>query len=553
LRRVGLVLLTLRRAGDALTPLERARELDPSDAAVCSLLGQIAEIQRDLHAAIQNYGSAAALEPENGRHHLRLGLALLNAGETEAALEHLGRSTELEPARAAAWTAYSKGLLRTRRIDRAYSAAQRAVQIAPTDGHAWRQLAAVAEARNDVRGALDALERAVALAPAQRAAGNRWQGAEEAGSSPAADRQMPSVQKEWLLYYGNLAIAHGETERGRIALQAASDLDPNDADLLHQLAQFHGSAERVALLQRAVALKPTEAAWRTELAELLVARGEHRPALDHLKQAIEAEPRRSAHWIALAHAYMEAGDDAAAEATLRRAEATVDPDAAIYVALGDLLSEQGRWDEALQAYIEAGRLAPSADYHTECGRCLQALGRFDEAREALEQALELEPTNARAATHLAEVHLLRDTQDGWKTAIKYARIATENAPGELAGYKVQARAALGGRWKDEVKSALEHAYAIAPDDPELHELQGWYYFHEGKNEIALLEAERAIEFDPESASAYYLQAQVLRRQQRFMEAIAALRTAVHLDRNFKEAIKELTALGLEALIHSGRK
>ena len=46
---------------------------------------------------------------------------------------------------------------------------------------------------------------------------------------------------------------------------------------------------------------------------------------------------------------------------------------------------------------------------------------------------------------------------------------------------------------------------------------------------------------------------MLRRQQRFMEAITALRTAVHLDRNFKEAIKELTALGLEALIHSGRK
>jgi LmbE family N-acetylglucosaminyl deacetylase len=38
-----------------------------------------------------------------------------------------------------------------------------------------------------------------------------------------------------------------------------------------------------------------------------------------------------------------------------------------------------------------------------------------------------------------------------------------------------------------------------------------------------------------------------------LEAIAALRKAVNLDRNFIEAIKELTVLGLEALINPGRK
>ena len=147
-----------------------------------------------------------------------------------------------------------------------------------------------------------------------------------------------------------------------------------------------------------------------------------------------------------------------------------------------------------------------------------------------------------------------DTHDGWKTAIKYARIATESAPGELAGYKVQARAALGGNWKkDELKAALEQAYAVDPNDPELHELQGWFYLKEGKIEMALLEAERAIEVAPHSAPASYLQAQVLRREQRFLEAIAALRKAVNLDRNFIEAIKELTVLGLEALINPGRK
>ncbi len=541
LRRVGLVLLAVGRAGDAMTPLERAQELAPSDATIVSLLGQTTAVHSTLHSAIQYYGRAVALEPDNGRHHLRLGLTLLEGGETEAALDHLGRATELEPARAAAWTAFSKGLLSTREVDRALSAAQRAVQLGPTDGTAWRQLAAALETRNDIRSALDALERAIAHAP----------------GGPTGTPQA----KEWLIYYAKLAIAHGETARGRTALQSASDLDPNDADLLHQLAQLHGPSERIALLQRAIELKPSNAMWRTQLADLLAARGEHRPALDHLERALEAEPHNVQHWLALARAHRQTGDDAAAEEVLERAKDNCDPDAELYIAHGDLLSAQNRWAEALQAYIEAQSLARAsgatnkelADRHADCGRCLLALGRYDEAQEALELALQHDSVHARAATYLAQGHMLRDPEEGWKSAIRYARIATQNAPTELAGYKLQARAALRGKWKQEFKTALEHAYAIAPEDPELHELQGWYYFQEGKTEIALVEAERAIEHDPQSATAYHLLAEVLKSQKRWTEAMTALRTAVRLDGNYTGAIKALTAIGLEALIHSNRK
>ncbi|HZG69812.1 MAG TPA: tetratricopeptide repeat protein, partial [Herpetosiphonaceae bacterium] len=365
LRRVGLILLRDGRAGDARTPLERAHELDPSDATVCSLLGQVDELQGDFATAIQSYSRAVALHPDNGRYHLRLGLAQLTQGQAETALEHLGRAAELEPARAQVWTAFSKALLKAGQLERAATCSSRAVQLGPEDGAAWRQHAAVAEAHNNIRGALEALERAVEHAP----------GAPE--------------DKEWLIYYANLAIANGETERGRDALQSASNLDPNDADLLHELAQLYGAGERLALLQRAVELKPDKAAWRTELARLLVDRGEHRAALDHLKRAIVAEPRQAGAWLALAQAYRQIGDDEAAEATLRRADAEAGPDAEIFIAMGRLLETQDRWEEALQVYIEAMQLHPTADRHTDCGRCLKVLGRYDEAEQALKMALDL--------------------------------------------------------------------------------------------------------------------------------------------------------------------
>ena len=541
LRRVGLVLLALGRAGDAMAPLERAHALAPTDATIVSLLGQSTAVHSTLHAAIQYYERAVALEPDNGRHHLRLGLGLLGSGETEAALEHLSRATELEPARAAAWTAFSKGLLATREVDRALTAAHRAVQLAPADGRTWRQFAAAQEAHGDIPAALDSLERAVANAP----------------GGPTGTPQA----KEWLIHYANLAIAHGEPVRGRTALQSASDLDPNDADLLYQLAQLHGPAERIALLLRAVELRPSCAAWRTQLADLLAARGEHRPALDHLEQAIEAEPDNVHHWLALARAYRQTGDDATAEEVLRRAEANCEPDAELHTALGDLLASQSRWAEALQSYIEAAGLKQAAgasgkeiaDCHADCGFCLQALGRLDQAQEVLELALNHDPVHPKAATYLAQVHMLRDPEEGWKNAIRYARIATQNAPTEIVGYKLQARAALRGKWTHEFKTALEHAYAIAPDDPELHELQGWYYFQEGKLEIALAEAEQAIEHDPQSATGYHLLAEILKSQKRWTEAMAALRTAVRLDGNYTGAIKALTSIGLEALMHGNRR
>ncbi len=531
LRRTGVILLALGRAGDAMPPAERAAELDETDATVQSLLGQGAEILGDLPRAVEHYSRAAILDPENGRYHLRLGTTLLARGETEASLDHLQRATELQPARAATWIALSQALAHGRQIERAWKAAQRAIQIAPNDGYAWRQLAAVAEEHGDYQTAIDALERAIANPP---------------------ERGGPQLTKQWLLHFANLAITHGKTERGRKALQAAADLDPRDADLLHQLAQFYAPNERILLLQRALELRPNKASWRTELANLLAARGDHRPAIEHLQRAIVAEPKNATHWIALSKAQMQTGDEAAAVKTLQRAQEEIEDQPELCDAFSALLAQQGRWNDALQKALQGLAMAPTADRHAQCGRCQQKLERWNEARRSLETALTLDNKHAAAATYLAEVYMESDPHEGWRKAIQLAEIATRNAPTEIGGFKVLARAALNGRWQEKLESALEDAKAIAPNDPELHELQGWYYFNAGKNDLAYAHAEQAIAFDSSSAKSHYLQAQILRREKRYLEAITALRTVVQIDGNFKDAIKELTALGLEALIHGGK-
>jgi tetratricopeptide (TPR) repeat protein len=530
LRRSSVVLLELGRAGDAMPQAERAADLDENDHTVQSILGQGAEILGDLVRAVAHYHRAATLDPDNGRYRLRLGAALLLRGETDASLEHLKRATELEPARAATWIAFSQALAHNRQLDYAQMAAQRAIQTGQNDGFAWRQFAAVAEEAGDFNTALDALERAIAYRP---------------------ERDGRGLTKQWLLHFANLAIKQGSFERGRKALQAAADIDPQDADLLHQLAQFHSPNERIALLRRALTLLP-KAAWRTELATLLAARGDHQPALEQLRQAIEAEPRNPVHWIALARAQQDIGDTAAASKTMEQATETNPNQAVLLDAWSVLLAQQGRWAEALYKATEALEIAPTADRWAQCGRCQQKLERWTEARRSLQTALDLDATHAAAATYLAETLMESNPNGAWRDAIRYAEIATEHAETEVAGFKVLARAALKGKWQGRLETALEQASALAPNDPELHELRGWRLFYDGKDDLALVEAEQAIAYDPRSANAYYLLAQIHKREQRYQQAIAALRMVVRLDGSFTEAIKELTQVGLEALIHGGK-
>jgi len=181
------------------------------------------------------------------------------------------------------------------------------------------------------------------------------------------------------------------------------------------------------------------------------------------------------------------------------------------------------------------------------------LERYDDAQHVLQSAIDQQEDHAPAHTLMAEVYLLRDPQGGWKAAINHARKATDLAPTDLAGYKLRARAALGGHWDDEVEAAIEHARALEPDDPELHELQGWYHLGQGNITLALEQARQAVEHDPNSASAHYLLGEVLKRDQRILEAIPVYRKVLELNGNYIGAFKELAALTVAALMSGNRK
>jgi superkiller protein 3 len=531
LRRLALTLLQARQLDEAVTISTHAAALAPTDPLVASIQGQLAEQRGDIHQAVQCYARAVALDPEAGRHHLRLGAVLLQAGEIEVALDHLEQATQLEPARGAAWMLLSRALLRVRQPDRALSAAQRAIQLSPGDGATWRQLAAAAETSGQIEVALEAFERATTL----------------------------QANKLWLTAYADLALAHDRDARGRAALQQAAQIDPNDAELAHRLALLSQGQERISYLERAIQLDPANVAWRGELARLLATRGQHRAAITHLAQTVDADPHTPAHWTALAEALLRSGDDGAAETNLRRGLEFTPGSAALWLALGNLLATRRQWIEAFESFVHAAECERSATAYAGQGHCLLALyqqapGRpanLDQARDVLLRAVELDAQDAEAWADLGRTAFL---QGRWKEAIRDARRAVALSPTLVDAYRTVAESALElkGDWINDAHDALEHALAIEPDAPDLHALLGWAYFAEGAYEEALHAAQVAIRNAPDEATYYLLEAYALRRLRRFKEAIEALRKAVKLNRNYREALQELMTLTSELFMQGER-
>ena len=173
-----------------------------------------------------------------------------------------------------------------------------------------------------------------------------------------------------------LALAIGHHQNGRWA-EAESiyrqilALQPEHADALHLsgLIAYHqgDNARAVALIARAIQIRPLEASYHYNLGVLFQAETQFEGAAACYRQALAIKPD-----------YLE-----------------------VFPNLGAVLHEQGRFDEALICYRQA--LAIKPDYavaHCNMGFTLQGQGKIDEAIACYLQALRINPDYAEACCNL---------------------------------------------------------------------------------------------------------------------------------------------------------
>jgi len=200
-------------------------------------------------------------------------------------------------------------------------------------------------------------------------------------------------------------------------------------------------------------------------------------ALRFCQSALEIDPRYARAWAIVAHCQARLHRRGRSEETgLSAAEKALalDPGLAeAHSARGAVLTELGRYDEALAAHEEALRLEPdSFEVRHNLGMTCLYLGRYQDAGEHYEHAGQLFETGYSSLAFAATSYRLLGRHDAFKAA---ARRALDRIEKEIALHPDNAHALVFGVYvlaqlgeKERADDWASRALIIEPDDPTNH-------------------------------------------------------------------------------------
>lgn len=195
------------------------------------------------------------------------------------------------------------------------------------------------------------------------------------------------------------------------ALQRALEFSPDLAETQHALASFHLFIDRnlapaEVAARKAVALDPNSAMIHMSLGMILSTAGKHVEARAMLRRARELDPLFPLMFANSSNVALKAGDPAEAIEFASQAIA-INPEFWVgYLHLGKAQQALGNYEEALEAFANAGKLSgdSSSRAASERASILITLGREDEARELLEQLLGRSVEHNVPPLHIALVY-----------------------------------------------------------------------------------------------------------------------------------------------------
>ena len=325
-----------------------------------------------------------------------------------------------------------------------------------------------------------------------------------------------SVPPERFVADLNRAIALHQQNRlaeAEPVYRALLRLDPNHFDVVHLLGTLlrrtGALTESMALLDRAVAMRPQSAAAQLNRANALMDRGSFADAQAGFARAIALKPDYAEAYHGRAVALLELGNP---QQALRDAEAAVklkpgQPDAAL--TLGRSLAAADRLPEARSLFLALLAQRPAwPEAMLELGRVLNREGHHGQAAEVLSRAAQLDPRRAAIAFELALV--LRDlgrTQQAL-AAVEQA-LALDPALAQAHGLRGDL---LNEQDRlDEALLSYDEAVRLAPRAPQALSARGHALSELGRRADAAASYEAALALAPHDASALY----GLSRQRRF--------------------------------------
>ena len=363
--------------------------------------------------------------PRNARALIGLALVALAGRQTEAAVCLAQAAATAAPNLPAAHVAFGQALRAGGHFDSAKDAYETALRLDPADPLALLGLAELELAAGRVQKAISRYRVALGLhpglVPALLGLGHAL------GCAGRFDKALPLFENVLALRPG-MAEAHfaaafaldrlKRTFEAESAVRRAIALRPafaaawvNLGCLLRQQGRML-HAERA--LRHAVRLRPDLVSGWLNLALLARDAGLLDRAASLLRRAFWLDPARPETHLAWARLCLARRDFAGARGWLRWAFARAPRDEEAHNTFGILLHSEGRFAEAVPAFVRAERLG-SVPATSNRGNSLLDMGRMEEALAAHQSAVDRQPDHPGARYNLALTQLrMGHWREGWR-------------------------------------------------------------------------------------------------------------------------------------------
>ena len=166
------------------------------------------------------------------------------------------------------------------------------------------------------------------------------------------------------------------------------------------------------------------------------------------------------------------------------------------------------------------------DAHKDKGMAYKQEGRFPEAIAEFESALESDPDDHFALTHLAHIYL---RQGKLRESNRFIDRALKVYPGNPFAHSIRGEILFKEGNMDEAATVFEETLNLKADDKYAHSKLGVIYRMQGKTDQAISILERGLEIDPDDPSLHHALGDVYIRLGRDEDAIAEYQKAIDID------------------------
>ena len=514
---MGLVLAQNGEDERATAEFREAVRIRPDFADAHANLGAVLTLT-DVEEAIGELEKAVSLDPGLLKAQFNLAEAYGNSPSHGVAkqIEQLKKIISVAPDFARAHLSLGKALLHDGKIDEAVAELREATRLEPTSGEAHYQLG-LALMRSGKQ---------------EEAAAEVKKGRELS----SADEQNQNAELD--ISEGQAALENGELQQAESKFRHALRLKPDSSVAQHLLAitleKQNRPADALLAYEKTLELNPGDLNARQSVNRLKPPEAPAAPTSTSSNSEAGMDARRP-------------GDDPATiaefESYIRENRySDVEPLLSSYVkehpdsswgwyALGYSQFAQKKIGDSIKSLAQSLSLdTTNADAHKILGRDLMAIGRFDAAQKEFEQAIHYAPSSRESHYDLGKLFSL---QDNWIAADKEFREAVRIDPGYLEAIDSLgfAQEALG---KDDA-AVQTYLRAIALNGEQhgkfvaAHVNLSAYYNRTGDQAKALDYAQKALDLDPKSDSAWFQKAKAEERLGRLDAAADSLNHAVSLN------------------------